>query len=208
MSISVDYFFNHSTDLPALTEEINRRVGCALSPYEGNPEDLFCRFFAMELSLAKNELENDGELNFEELAYQVGIRTPVPDADLRGMQLPLMALLAYALYRRLGIVGMLVYDTQALLARYEERVESEANGARMFDIISGEFVEFPTHLETLRTGGLIPTGRVERPVRLLLRFSKYEARKGLERNLRWSRRRISHRQMMRDAVSLKLRCSA
>ena len=149
MSICIDYFFNYPHDLSALAQEINGRLGCSLSPYEGTPEDLFCRFFAMELSLSKHPLENDRELNFEDYTYQLGLRAPIPDADLRSMQLPAVALLAYALYRRLKITGMLVYEVQILLARYEERLDSESGAAELFDIVSGEFVRFPAHLETL-----------------------------------------------------------
>ena len=149
MSICIDYFFNHSHDLSALAQEINDWVGCSLSPYEGNPEDLFCRFFGMELSLSKHTLENDRELNFEDFTYQLGIRIPIPDANLRAMQLPAIALMAYALYRRLKITGMLVYDVQILLARYEERFDSELNEAELFDVVSGEFIRFPAHLDAL-----------------------------------------------------------
>jgi hypothetical protein len=149
MSICIDYYFNHPHDLSDLAQEINGWVGCSLSPYEGNPEDLFCRFFGMELSLSKHTLENDDELNFEDFTYQLGIRTPMPDADLRAMQLPALALMACALYRRLQITGMLVYDVQVLLARYEERLDSELNETGLFDVVSAEFVRFPAHLETL-----------------------------------------------------------
>jgi hypothetical protein len=149
MSICINYYFNHPHDLSALTQEINGWLGCSMTPYEGNPEDLFCRFFGMELSLSQHTLENDRELNFDDFTYQLGLRTPVPDADLRSMQLPAVALMAYALYRRMGIVGMLVYDVQILLARYEERIDSELNEARMFDVVSGEFVRFSAHLDAL-----------------------------------------------------------
>jgi hypothetical protein len=44
MSICVDYFFNHGYELSALAKEINGWIGCSLSPYEGNREDLFSRF--------------------------------------------------------------------------------------------------------------------------------------------------------------------
>jgi len=149
MSICIDYYFNHPHDLSALAQEINGWVGCTLSPYEENPEDLFCRFFGMELCLSKHTLANDRELDFEDFTYHLSIRTPVPDADLRSMQLPAVALMAYALYRRMGIAGMLVYDVQILLARYEERLDSELNEARMFDVVSGKIVRFPAHLDSL-----------------------------------------------------------
>ena len=123
MSICVDYFFNHPSELTALAKDINGWVGCSLAPYEGDPEDLFCRFFAMELSLSKHSFENDRDLSFEDFSYRLGIRSPIPEADLRAMQIPAVAFIAYALFRRMGIVGMLVYDAQSLLARYAARVE-------------------------------------------------------------------------------------
>jgi hypothetical protein len=147
MSICVDYFFNHPSELTALAQDINGWVGCSLVPYEGNPEDLFCRFFAMELSLSKHSFENDRDLNFEDFSYRLGIRSPIPEADLRAMQIPAVALFAYALFRRMGIVGMVVYDVHSLLARYEVRVESGLD--ELFDLVSNTAVRFPDHLEKL-----------------------------------------------------------
>lgn len=150
MSITIDYFFNHSDDLPELTRNINAWLGCSLSPYEGDSEDLFCRFLAMEFSLSMHDLENDDELDFENYKYEIGFRVPAPDGDLRISQLPAIALVAYTLYRRMKITGMLVYDVQTLLARYEERLEPESNSPEIYDTVSGEFVSFPKHLETLQ----------------------------------------------------------
>jgi hypothetical protein len=150
MSISVDHFFNHEDELQALARKVNGWIGCFLSPYEGNPEDLFWRFLGMELSLSKHSFENDGELNFEDYVYCLSIRTPMPDADLRRIQIPAMVLIAYALYYRMNLKGILVYDMQHLLARYEDRLDLKGSGTdEMFDGVSGEFVIFPRHLENL-----------------------------------------------------------
>lgn len=150
MSITVDYFFNHSNDLPKLAKNINGWLGCSLAPYEGAPEDLFCRFLAMEFSLSKHNLENDDELDFENYRYEIGFRTPVPDGNLRILQLTTIALIAYTLYRQMKIVGMLVFDVQILLAKYEERLNTENNSVEIYDTVSAEFVNFPEHFETLR----------------------------------------------------------
>lgn len=150
MSITVDYFFNHSDNLLELAENINAWLGCSLTPYENDPEDFFCRFLTMEFSLSKHNFENDGELNFERYRYEIGFRTPVPDGDLRILQLPTIALIAYSLYRRMKIVGMLVYDVQILLAEYEERFNAQSNSLEIYDTISAEFVGFPRHFETLQ----------------------------------------------------------
>jgi hypothetical protein len=150
MSISVDYFFNHEDDTPALARKINSWVGCFLS-HEGTPNNLFCRFLGMELSLSKHKFENDGELNFEDYTYCLSLRTPMPDADLRRIQILTMILIAYALYYRLNLKGMLVYDMQHLLARYEDRADLKGSGGEeMFDGVTGMFVMFPEHLVALQ----------------------------------------------------------
>lgn len=150
MSISVDYFINHEDEMPALTTKINRWAGCFLS-YEGTPNDLFCRFLGMELSLSKHTFENDGELNFEDYTYCLSLRTPMPDADLRRIRIPAMILIAYALYYRMNPKGMLVYDMQHLPARYEDRIDLKLSGTEeMFDSVTGMFVMFPEHLEALQ----------------------------------------------------------
>ncbi len=96
MSITIDYFFNHSNDLLELTNNINLGLGCSLAPYEDDPENLFCRFFGMEFSLSRHNLENDGECKFEDYAYDLGFRVPAPDGDLRTIQLPTISLITYA----------------------------------------------------------------------------------------------------------------
>jgi|SRR5262245_16468248 len=154
MSITVDYFFNYPGDLASITELVNKSVGCSLSPYKGDSQDMFSRFLGMELSLSSHDFENDRDLNFEEYTFQLSLRTPMGLAALRGMQLSAMAYIAYVLYFGLKVSGMLVYDGQTLLARYEERFYSEANENWLYDTISKQFVTFPTHTSILR--GLLP----------------------------------------------------
>ena len=146
MSICVDYFFNHSDDLAALSRKTNSWLGCSLVPYEGRPQDLFSRFLGMELDLSTHSFDNDRELNFEDFNYRLGIRSPIPDADLRMLQIPAMVLIAHTLFYRMNVVGMLVYDMQHLLARYEQRLDLKGSGSEeMFDVVSGEFVTLPEH---------------------------------------------------------------
>jgi hypothetical protein len=150
MSICIDYFFNHEDDLSGIARKINLWAGCFLAPYEGTRHDLFCRFLGMELSLSNDQFENDQDLNFEDYRYHLGIRTPIPDADLRMAQVPAMMLLAYALFYRVSLKGMLVYDMQHVLARYEERLDLKGGGAEeMFDVVSNKFVVLPGHLVDL-----------------------------------------------------------
>ena len=70
----------------------------------------------------------------------------MPDADLRMLQIPAMVLIAHVLFYRMNVVGMLVYDMQHLLARYEQRLDLMGSGSEeMFDVVSGEFVTLPEH---------------------------------------------------------------
>ena len=154
MSITVDYFFNYPEGLAAIAELMNKSLGCSLSPYKGDSQDMFSRFLGMELSLSSHDFENDKDLNFEEYAFYLSLRTPMGLAALRGMQLSAMAYIAYVLYFGFKITGMLVYDGQILLARYEERFYSEATENWLYDTISKQFVTFPAHISVLR--GLLP----------------------------------------------------
>jgi hypothetical protein len=120
-----------------------------LSPYEGDPEDLFSRFLGMELSLSRHEFENDGECNFEDYAYWLSIRTPAHLAVFRPMQLPAVVHIAFVMRYRLDIAGMLVFDTQNLLARYEARRDPESDEPTLYDLVSDGFVKLPAHLEVL-----------------------------------------------------------
>lgn len=66
------------------------------------------------------------------------------------MQLPALAYIAYVLYFGFKITGMLVYDGQVLLARYEERFYNDAVENWLYDSVSNEFVRFPAHTAQLR----------------------------------------------------------
>jgi hypothetical protein len=158
MSITVDYYFNWPGILSELAAQFRTWVGCDLQPCEGDSENLYCRFLGMEFSLYEHDLENDGELNFEDYRFKAGIRTPIPDRDFRPLQLITMPSLVYALYRRLAISdGILVFDDGLLLARYEQRpTSSEEKG--LYDVVSADFVRYPQHLTALMSrmpeGGL------------------------------------------------------
>jgi hypothetical protein len=151
MSTRIDYFFNYPGDLPSLAAAINQTLGCTLVPGEEDPGDMYCRFLAMELDLVEHTLDNDGDLDFESYAYCLGIRIPAPDITLIDMQLPALALIAFALHQRLGIVGMLVKDLQILLARYEGHIDPESEEAWMSDVESGDCVILEDHLGVLNS---------------------------------------------------------
>ncbi len=146
---TIDYFFNYSDDLPELIKNINACLGCSLARYGDDSEDLFCRFLGMEFSLSKHALENDRELDFENYKYEIGFTVAAPDADLRELQLPAIILIIYALFSRMKITGMLVYDVQNLIAKYEERFNKESNSSELYDTVSAEFIKFPNHFEII-----------------------------------------------------------
>jgi hypothetical protein len=151
MSITVDYFFNYADNLAAVAEQVNMSIGCSLLPYQGDPNDLYCRFFNMDLNLEEPKFENDGDLNFEDYEFHLSLRTSVGMAPLRPIQIPAMASVVYALCVHSHITGMLVFDGQVLLARYEERTDPEFGEDSLYDTVSGGFVRFPLHLNTLES---------------------------------------------------------
>ena len=149
MSVTVDYFFNHSGSLAEVAALVNRNIGCSLHPYEGDANDFFCIFLGMELSLQRNKFDNDREMNFEDFGFHLSFRTSVGAAWLRPIQIPTMVSIAYVLCLDLHITGMLVFDGQILLARYEERLDPELNENCVYDVVSEEYVSIPAHLGTL-----------------------------------------------------------
>jgi hypothetical protein len=151
MSITVDYFFNFDGSLAVVAEQINSSIGSSLLPYQGDPKDFFCRFLGMDLDLQKPEFENDGELNFEDYGFHLSLRTSVGMAPLRPIQIPAMASMVLAFGFHSQVTGMLVFDGQILLARYEKRVHPELCEERLYDLVSDEFVAFPCHLSALAT---------------------------------------------------------
>jgi hypothetical protein len=100
----------------------------------------------MELSFNEHSLVNDQELDFENYRFQLGSRTPWPDAEFRKMQMPVMVFLVFALFKRLRITGLLVYNVQIILARYEERSISENSDSELFDSVSNRRVIIPEHI--------------------------------------------------------------
>jgi hypothetical protein len=149
MSTTIDYFFNHPKPLAEVAAEFRLWIGCDLRPYHGDSDDLYCRLLGMEFSLGTHPLISDGELDFKNYRLRASIRTPLPDADFRPHQIITMVLLVYAMHRRMRITGMLVFDGQKLLARYEERVEPCTGKSHLYDAVSNEVVKFPAYLASL-----------------------------------------------------------
>jgi hypothetical protein len=147
MSITVEYSFNSDLALSELASEISRRLGCVLEPDPGDPDGLFCGgFFGMELTLrTEHGLVNDRDLNFEDYRYQLGNKT-WSGSPLRPIQVEVIALAAFFLHDTSLAIhrGMLSYEVQTLLARYEER------GDEWFDLVGGKRVAYPGHLVDIK----------------------------------------------------------
>ena len=148
MSITIDYYFNHPGDFDSVAEDLKLWLGCNLAPYEGNPADLYSRFLGMEISFGEHTLETDRDLNFEDYRYFIGIRTPLPDAELRPVQILAMATIPYVLYKHLRITGLLVYDVEIALARYDSRPGPDGEEA-LFEVLSNTSVRIPYHLRVI-----------------------------------------------------------
>jgi len=101
----------------------------------------------MEFSLRRHELENDGECTFEEFEFLLGSRTSAPDGDLRAFQVEGMIIVACALHARAAIDrGLLVFDTQKVLARYVAAPDRSGNARQcLHDLVSGKDVRLPDH---------------------------------------------------------------
>lgn len=149
MSCTINYFFNYPQDLAQTAEDINECLGCSLAPYLGNTDDWFDIFLSMEFSFGEHRLGNNGELDYENFRYGIDFRTSAGASAARPIQLPAIAAVVYALYRELGITGILVFDVQILIARYEER-EIQDRGKGLYDVVSDNpFVGFGAHLRLL-----------------------------------------------------------
>jgi len=149
LSITVDYFFNSDKNLTELALEFNLWVGSSLVPYQGDEGDYFGRFLGMELDLSTHDFENDGECNYEDFKYHLCLRTSFGIADLRIMQIPVMIFIAYCIYRRMELIGLLVFDGQIVLARYEERFNKQIDAPDLYDLEAGEFVDAPHYVDAL-----------------------------------------------------------
>ncbi len=143
MSITIDFLFNYDGDQETLLKDLEGWIGCRFASREDPDDYRFCWLLGMEFYFGEHTLENDGELDVENFQYKISIRTPWSDADFRPLQLMTMASVTYALFRRLSIGGMLVFDTQTLLARYEIR------GETLFDHVSNKTVQYPAHFADL-----------------------------------------------------------
>lgn len=142
MSTNFTYWFNSPQSFPVLAKNINRVLGCNLQSLSANESNMFCKFMSLELYFGDNlNYENDRDLDFENYQYNLDITIFFADNDLLCIALSTLSIIAYILLARLKITdGMLVYDTQILLAKY--KYDSDLG---IINILSGQPIEYPQH---------------------------------------------------------------
>mgnify|MGYP001384856434 CR=1 FL=1 len=62
------------------------------------------------------------------------------------MRMPVMIYLVYVLCKRLKVTGLLVYDVQTVLARYEDHPVDGSSDSEPFDAVSKRRVVLPEHI--------------------------------------------------------------
>lgn len=142
VSITFEYSFNSALDFPQLVEAVNRVLGTALRPEEGDVVSGV--LLGTTVVLERHQLVDDRSLNFSDYQYQLWSKT-WDSAALRSIQLETIVLAAFVLYVTLDITdGMLSYETQRLLARYA-RVAGE-----WCDTTTGQPVDAAAHMIELQ----------------------------------------------------------
>jgi hypothetical protein len=148
MSQTLDYYFNYDAELNGLADWFHGEIGANLSPCDPTATYYCGQLFGMDFYLGTHDLENDMGIPFENYRYCAGLKTFVPNGDLRPLQVAVMIAMPHLLFRRLGISGILVFDAQQLIAGYEARTDE--NGiATLYDSVSASFVRLPSHWREL-----------------------------------------------------------
>lgn len=143
MSYSIDYFFNSEKSFEQLCEEMKEYLDFSFELNEEYKPHAYVRLLGIGLDFYIHTFENDGEINFEDYKYYVGL---TGRAYSKNLPLPIMAFIANIMYLRINITdGILVYDTQKILAKYKEKTQLESM-KNLYDEVSNKFVEFPQHL--------------------------------------------------------------
>lgn len=141
MSITFEFSFNTALELPLLVDAVNRALGTLL---ERDGDAASGVLLGSALVLELHQMEDDGELNFSDYRYQLWSKT-WDGSGLRAIQLESLVLAALVLHNLVGISnGMLTYEGQRLLARYE------VVDGRWSDTISGAVIDIPGHLAELQ----------------------------------------------------------
>ena len=144
MSQTFDYFLSYDGSLAELADMVRAEVGVHLSPCGDTSDDLCGRLLGMDFFLGTHNFVEDQGIPFEAYRYYLGLKTFLPDGDLRPLQVAVMVAMPYLLFRRHGLTGMLVFDLQRLIASYEARIGADGEAA-LFDTVSATFVRLPEH---------------------------------------------------------------
>ncbi|GAB1508904.1 hypothetical protein [Actinophytocola sp. KF-1] len=124
MSVSVEYCFRSSLELPALAAQLAPPLGCGL-PLED------ALLLGTRLTLERCEEENDGALEYEAYNYEISLLTGGP--HFRTTLIPTMLSVVRVLQELFGYTGMLVYNLAILLARYDDEFVDTLSGTSLSD---------------------------------------------------------------------------
>lgn len=132
MTTVINFFFNYSKPLDVLAADINENLACNLEPYEGNSKDYFTNLLGLEFSLnTAGNYDDVVDIDFSNFAYNLSFKSNSASA----IQLYAMLIVIHSLYRRLGVTGILVYEVEPLLARYEEK------NNKLYEVLSGRYYD-------------------------------------------------------------------
>jgi hypothetical protein len=146
VSVCVEYFFDCVDPLALLLRELDEILGLALRP---DGDRYTCRTLGMELALeSPHAYPSSGELRCADYRHVVATRTG-GHATSRPIQLAATAMLPVLLHAHLGITrGMLVYDGQILLARYDVERPSDIPLDEI-NLVRIDELPFPAYLQRL-----------------------------------------------------------
>jgi hypothetical protein len=140
MSVSLEFYFNWQGTVAEMAVSLRRLVGVDFNTSIGR-EDIYTAIWAgLEVSLQGNDqLDAPPELDFESFRYVLTFYTSAGRSVYRPVQLELSIILIYLLWAEFQVTGILAFDAQRLLARYQE------SGGKIVDLVSKKPVEFPQH---------------------------------------------------------------
>lgn len=137
MSTTCELLFNSPRPLQDLAALLRQDVGVILNPPVSDGDAWTGTLFGMDLRLFECDYEDDMDVCFSDYAYVVGL-TSWEMGLVQGAEMETIALIAYTLYRRAGITGIVVWNTQRLIGNY---VDAECDGERsLYDRVTQTWV--------------------------------------------------------------------
>lgn len=89
MSQTCDYFMNYDGSLAELADIVRFAIGVQLSPCDETSHNLCGFLFGMQFFLGTHDFENDQGIAFEDYRYNLGLKTYLPEGDLRPLHVQL-----------------------------------------------------------------------------------------------------------------------